>query len=140
MSPEDLKLLDLLKNKKYLKIINKNDLEQKLEQEYFDNAIMINTFDENSITTLEKEILKFLNLEAITTNLSGLITNNRQIGKLKEALKDIEEALYNIEDDAFIDFVEIPLKSAWMHLGEITGSVSNDDLLDELFSKFCLGK
>ena len=49
-------------------------------------------------------------------------------------------ALNNIEDGAFIDFVEIPLKSAWSHLGEITGSVSNDDLLDELFSKFCLGK
>ena len=140
LDEEDEKLLDLLKNKKYLKIINKNDLEIKLEKEYIDNAVMINTYSSESISLLEKEVLKFLQLEDISTNLNGAITNTRQIGKLKEAYQDLLEALRNIEDEAFIDFIEIPLKSAWTHLGEITGSVSNDDLLDELFSKFCLGK
>ena len=137
---EDIKLLERLNGKKYLKLVNKNDLELKLEKEYLDNSILINTLNDDSISIIEEEILKFLNLEDISMNLSGIITNTRQIGKIKESLSDLEEALQNIEDEAFIDFVEIPLKSAWMHLGEITGSVSNDNLLDELFSKFCLGK
>lgn len=137
---EDFKLLKLLDNKKYLKIVNKNDLEIKLEEEYLKDAVMINTYSNDSIIKLEEQILKFLKLEDVTQNLSGVITNTRQLGKLKEAYADILEALTNIEDDAFIDFIEIPLKSAWTHLGEITGEVSNDDLLDELFSKFCLGK
>lgn len=137
---EDLKLLKLLGNKKYLKLVNKNDLEVKLEEEYLKDSILINTIDTDSISKIEETILKFLNLENISQNLSGVITNTRQIGKIKESYVDLQEALTNIEDGAFIDFVEIPLKSAWSHLGEITGSVSNDDLLDELFSKFCLGK
>ena len=137
---EDLKLLKMLENKKYLKVVNKNDLEIKLEEEYLKDSILINTVNENSIATIEETILKFLDLEDISQNLSGVITNTRQIGKIKESYSDILEALNNIEDGAFIDFVEIPLKSAWTHLGEITGSVSNDNLLDELFSKFCLGK
>lgn len=137
---EDLTLLKMLENKKYLKVVNKNDLEIKLEEEYLKDSILINTVNENSIATIEETILKFLDLEDISQNLSGVITNTRQIGKIKESYSDILEALNNIEDGAFIDFVEIPLKSAWTHLGEITGSVSNDNLLDELFSKFCLGK
>ena len=137
---EDLKLLKMLQNKKYLKVVNKNDLDIKLEEEYLKDSILINTINENSISTIEETVLKFLDLEDISQNLSGVITNTRQIGKIKESYNDILEALSNIEDGAFIDFVEIPLKSAWTHLGEITGSVSNDNLLDELFSKFCLGK
>ena len=137
---EDVRLLKMLENKKYLKVVNKNDLEIKLEEKYLKDSILVNTINENSIATIEETVLKFLDLEDISQNLSGVITNTRQIGKIKESYNDIVEALNNIEDGAFIDFVEIPLKSAWTHLGEITGSVSNDNLLDELFSKFCLGK
>lgn len=142
LDQEDKKLLEMLKqkNKKYLKIINKDDLEIKIDKDFIKDAVLINTLEKSSITKIENAINKFLNIEDVSKNLNGLITNARQIGKLNEALKDINDALNSIKNSVFIDFVEIPLKSAWRHLGEITGIVADEDILNELFSKFCLGK
>ena len=68
------------------------------------------------------------------------ISNARQLEKLQNALNAIEEAIETIQNDAQIDFVDIYIRKAWLYLGEIIGETSTDTLLDELFSKFCLGK
>lgn len=136
----DKKLMELLKNKKYLKIINKTDLKQEIEEEVTKDAIQITTFDKQAIKLIEEKITKFLKIENISKNLNGLITNTRQIGKLNEAFENIQEAIQTIKDNPYIDFVELPLTKAWKNLQEITGEVTDEDLLNELFSKFCLGK
>jgi len=68
------------------------------------------------------------------------ISNARHIAKLNEALKSLKDSVIAINDELPIDMVEIDLKSAWSVLGEIIGDTSTTSLLDELFSKFCLGK
>lgn len=136
----DKKLMELLKNKKYLKIINKTDLKQEIEEEITKDAMQITTFDKQAIKLIEEKITKFLKIENISKNLNGLITNTRQIGKLNEAFENIQEAIQTIKDNPYIDFVELPLTKAWKNLQEITGEVTDEDLLNELFSKFCLGK
>lgn len=140
LEEEDYRLLKLLNNRKYLKIINKNDLDLKIDSDFVQGAILINTFEQETIVKIEQAINELFKIEDISQNLNGLITNARQISKINETLKDLNEAIQTIENNAYIDFMEISLKSAWRHLGEITGSVAEEDLLDELFSKFCLGK
>ncbi len=137
---QDQELMKRLENKKYLKIINKADLKLKIEPEIIKDALLITTFDKQTIKIIEEKIIEFLNLENISQNLNGLITNARQIGKLKEAYNELKEAIDTISANQFIDFVELPLSRAWKNLQEITGEASDDDLLNELFSKFCLGK
>ncbi len=137
---QDQELMKRLENKKYLKIINKTDLKLKIEPEIIKDALLITTFDKQTIKIIEEKIIEFLNLENISQNLNGLITNARQIGKLKEAYNELKEAIDTISANQFIDFVELPLSRAWKNLQEITGEASDDDLLNELFSKFCLGK
>lgn len=136
----DKYLIKRLENKKYLKIINKSDLELKIEKEITKDALLISTFNHSSIKQIEDKIVEFLNLENISQNLNGVITNARQIGKLKSAYDELLEAKETIKNNPYIDFVELPLKRAWKNLQEIIGEASDDDLLNELFSKFCLGK
>ena len=68
------------------------------------------------------------------------MNNERQLEKINFAIKALDEALTTIENEATIDFVDIDIRKAWLYLGEIVGQTSTDNLLDELFSKFCLGK
>ena len=70
----------------------------------------------------------------------SLISNVRQIDLIKKSLDDIESAIKNIKNNVAIDIVEIDIRNAWEHLGEIIGANYNEELLDNLFSNFCLGK
>ena len=68
------------------------------------------------------------------------ISNARQIGLLNNCLNIINDIRKELESDTPVDLMELNIKLLWENLGEITGSVYKDDLLDEIFSKFCLGK
>ena len=87
-----------------------------------------------------KEIIKLIKIENIQNKDITYISNARQIEKLNLAKVELTEALDEINENAFIDFVDIHLRAAWLYLGEIIGETSTESLLDELFSKFCLGK
>ena len=87
-----------------------------------------------------RNILKLIEVEKITNKDITYLSNARQIEKLNLAKNELLEAMKEIEENAFIDFVDIHLRAAWMYLGEIIGETSSESLLDELFSKFCLGK
>lgn len=68
------------------------------------------------------------------------LSNARHIAKLKQAIHSIQDAINAMEMGMLVDMVEIDIKNAWYSLGEILGEEMGDSLLDELFSKFCLGK
>ena len=68
------------------------------------------------------------------------MSNVRQIDLLKKALESINNAINNLGSDIPVDMIEIDITNAWNYLGEITGEVYRDELIDTLFSNFCLGK
>ena len=138
LDDQDKQLLHLTDNKQRLIVINKSDLELKIEN--IPDSIIISANNSDDIIRLKKQIIEIFNANNIQNKDITYISNARQIEKMNLAKNELEEALQYIKDGAFIDFVETPLRSAWMYLGEIIGEVSNDSLIDELFSKFCLGK
>lgn len=141
INEQDKEILNEIKNKCHLTIINKIDLEQKINLgEVDDNVLFISTKNSNTIKELENKILETLNLNNLFNKDITYISNARQLEKINFAIKALDEALTTIENEATIDFVDIDIRKAWLYLGEIVGQTSTDNLLDELFSKFCLGK
>lgn len=131
-------LIEKIKDKPHLIIINKTDLiaSKKENPEY----IYISAHNNEDVERLEKIIIKKVLKDIDITTSSTYLGNARQISKLRLAIDSLKEAKKAIDNDAYIDFVEIYLRDAYNHLGEITGDTSTTSLLDELFSKFCLGK
>ena len=140
LTQEDKELIERIKDKKHLIIINKDDLGIKIDLNQFEHPIIISTNDDNKIDNLKEEITKLIKVENIQNKDITYISNARQIEKLNLAKVELTEALDEINENAFIDFVDIHLRAAWLYLGEIIGETSTESLLDELFSKFCLGK
>ena len=140
LTSEDLEIYNSVKDKVHLVVINKSDLEQKLDTNYFKEYISISTKEEESIEKLETEIINKLNLHNIANKDITYISNARQIEKLQKAINALDDAFGIINSGCEIDFVDIEIRKAWLFLGEIIGETSTDSLLDELFSKFCLGK
>lgn len=140
LEEEDYALLEQIKNRPHVILINKSDLPQKINSNEIENAITVSAFDVNSIDLIEKAISKQIQIEGLENPDVTYISNARQIQKIKETKNALEDAMNDIENGAFIDLVELNLRKAWSSLGEITGEVNTDSLLDELFSKFCLGK
>lgn len=137
-------LLDKLKDKKYLIIINKIDLENKLDKtklnKYQNSIINISIKNNQGIEELKEKIVELFNIKEIETKDPTYLTNAKSLSILKECLKkvaDIEEGLKNNQP---IDMIELDIKNIWEELGKINGTSYEDELLDEMFQRFCLGK
>ena len=98
------------------------------------------TLNKTGITELEDLIRSMFLLGEINITDKTYISNSRHIAKLTEAVEALHESITAIDNELPIDMAEIDLKNAWQLLGEIIGDTSSTSLLDELFSKFCLGK
>ncbi len=138
----DEEILNKIKDKEVLVVYNKSDIKNDYKEEKLKEfrSININTFDKNKIEELKKEISNIFDLNSIRESDYTYISNARQIALLNnciDIIKDIEEAINN---NLEIDMIEIDVKRLWETLSEITGEVSSEDLLNEIFSKFCLGK
>jgi tRNA modification GTPase len=136
----DLELLELTENKTRIVVVNKQDLEQKVDLSRFRDYVLISSYDLEDIHKLENKIKEVCNLSDITSIDATYIGNARQIAKLKLAKNHLLEALRGLEEGMPVDIVNIDIYNSWVALGEITGEVTNEDLINELFSKFCLGK
>ena len=138
---EDEEVLDKVKNKKVLVVYNKIDLGKNKNSKLnkFD-SIEITTKEKNNIKLLKDKIVEIFDLDDITNSDYTYISNARQIGLLNNCLNIIKDIKKELKNDTPVDLMEINIKLLWETLGEITGSVYKDDLLDEIFSKFCLGK
>lgn len=139
LSEEDKILLQKIQNKPYIIVINKIDLEPKLELED-PNIIRLSAKTGENLEDLSKKIKELFSLEKISSSDFTYLSNARSISLLKKAHKKIEEALLLIKEDSPIDMVELEMKESWNLLGEIIGETYKEELLDELFSRFCLGK
>ncbi|MCT7757171.1 MAG: tRNA uridine-5-carboxymethylaminomethyl(34) synthesis GTPase MnmE [Lactobacillus iners] len=145
LTEEDQKLLELTQDKKRIVILNKADQVAKITkkdiQKITDSPIVtISVLKKKNMIGLE-EAIKSLFLQGITDSKSEvMVTNQRQNDLLRKAKQSLIEAIEAINDNMPLDLVQIDLKEAWDSLGEITGDTAPDELITQLFSKFCLGK
>lgn len=136
----DKELLKSIQNKKHIIIINKIDLESKLEEINDKNIIKISALNNEGIEELKNKIIELYNLEEIESKDATYLTNARGLSLLKQAQEVIKEVNIGIENKEPIDMIEIDLKRIWELLGEITGETYQEELINQLFSQFCLGK
>src|SRR5690625_3135788 len=137
LTKEDELLLELTKDKNRIIILNKVDLDQKIK---YEDAVLISTLTKEGIKELEDKIIDVLKLSNLKDSDFNYLSNIRHIQKVKEAKESLKEVLEGINNLMPIDILAIDLTNSWNILGEIIGSSYEGELIDELFSKFCLGK
>ena len=129
---EDRELLERTKDLPRIIVYN------KMDEIHVDNAVCISA-REGKIEDLVKAIEEYFAKNLMDAQMDTL-NNERQIGLARNAKRYVSEALEELEAGAELDLVTVELQQAWNALKEITGKVGKEDLLDEIFSRFCLGK
>ena len=142
LTEEDKKILTACKDKKVIVVINKSDLERKinLDDIKYQNIVYTNTIDLNGINSLKEKIVELFNLNELEQQDYTYLSNVRQISLAKDAYQILEEVDNGIKNEVPVDMIEIDIKRAWEKLGEIIGETYTEELIDQLFSQFCLGK
>ena len=145
LDESDFEIMEILKDKKAVVLLNKSDLDvvtskEEVEQ-HLDKAIIAISAKENTgITELEDKIKEMFFHGEVSFNDEIYITNIRQKNSLQDALDSLNLVVQSIEDDMPEDFYSIDLMSAYESLGKMIGESVEDDLVNEIFSKFCMGK
>ena len=146
LTKEDLELIRLTNDKKRIIILNKTDLEEKLDRKerakISGNAPVYATsiLKNEGVEALEEAISKLFFNGIENSQSTVMVTNARHIALLKKAQNSLDSVLEGISSGMPVDLVQIDMTEAWNLLGEITGESYEDELLDQLFSQFCLGK
>jgi tRNA modification GTPase trmE len=138
----DKDLIEKSNDKKRIVVINKTDLENKLDISNLDleNVIYINTIEKEKIDILKDKIIELFNLGSLNSSDLMILTNTRQINLVKESLailQDVKQALNNNDP---IDLIEFDLKNIYEKLSEMLGEGSKLDVIDRIFERFCVGK
>ena len=141
LTPEELEILEKIKDKPAIIIVNKTDLPKKLNNIPTEKSIIYLSAQNNiGLDDLRREIKLLFNLEKLETEDYSYLSSARSISLLKQAYQALEDVKKGIENNNPIDMVEIDLKNIWNLLGQITGDTYSEELIDQLFSQFCLGK
>lgn len=142
LTEDDYKLIDMIGDKKYITVVNKKDLESKISNDLLNlkNVIYTDTVSLNGIESLKNKIIELFNLDEIENSDVEILTNTRQITLAKECLPILNDVENGINNNVPVDLVAIDIKRIWTKLGEILGENYSDELIDQLFSQFCLGK
>ncbi|MCI4167178.1 tRNA uridine-5-carboxymethylaminomethyl(34) synthesis GTPase MnmE [Bacillus spizizenii] len=146
LSEEDVKLFEAVEGMDVIVIMNKTDLEAKIDSERVCElangrpVVTTSLLKEEGVNDLEEAIQSLFYTGAIESGDLTYVSNTRHISILQQAKRAIEDALSGIEQDVPIDMVQIDLTRCWELLGEIIGDSVHESLIDQLFSQFCLGK
>lgn len=141
LTDQDKQILERAKNKNHIVIINKKDLKRNLDTRSLESDyIEVSALNDDGIDKIKDRIRELFHLEQFENQDMTYLTNARSIALVERALNSLEEVKKGIEQNLPIDMVEIDLKNVWNILGEITGETYQDELIDQLFSQFCLGK
>ena len=141
ITEDEINLYEQIKDKNHIIIINKIDLESKLELPFSDeNIVKMSTINNTGLDELKNKIKVLFKLENIETSDFTYITNSKDIAILKDCLDSINDIKESLKHDVSIDMIEIDIKNIWNKLGEIIGLTYEDELIDYMFSHFCLGK
>ena len=140
LSKEDLEIIKRLKNKNYITIVNKIDLDKKIDDSNLKNVIYVSALEDKNIDDIKLKVRELFNLEKIKTADLTYLTGARSTSILRKVLISIQEVKEGIKSNMPIDMIEIDLKNIWNLLGKIIGESYDEELLDQLFSRFCVGK
>ena len=142
LTDNDKFILDKVKDKNPIIVLNKNDLPSKIDKSKLDfkHIVSTNTNTLDGIEPLKEEIKSMFKLSEIKEDDYTYLANERQLRLAKQALKSLSQAKVSLESDEPVDIIEIDLKEVFDILGSITGESHSDELLDELFANFCVGK
>ena len=135
LTKEDYELLELSQDTNRIIVMNKKDQGIKYELD----GIFISAKD-NEIESLINEIKKMFELGKITAGQEDILANARQIQLLEKASQSLENAIVAMENNIPTDLIVTDLYESWENLKEILGERAKEDLLDELFKRFCIGK
>ncbi|HIR59703.1 MAG TPA: tRNA uridine-5-carboxymethylaminomethyl(34) synthesis GTPase MnmE [Candidatus Onthousia excrementipullorum] len=142
LTDNDKFILDKVKDKNPIIVLNKNDLPSKIDKSKLDfkHIVSTNTNTLDGIEPLKEEIKSMFKLSEIKEDDYTYLANERQLSLAKQALKSLSQAKVSLDNDEPVDIIEIDLKEVFDILGSITGESYSDELLDELFANFCVGK
>ena len=142
LTKEDEEILLKTQDTKRIIVINKTDLEEKIDisKANLENVVKTTTNTQEGITPLKDKIKELFNLENIKTKDYTYLTNARQLALANNAYNSLKEAEEGINTNLPIDMVEIDLKNCFDTLGEIIGETYSEEIIDNLFEKFCVGK
>lgn len=141
ITPEDIDFINKINVKKII-LINKNDLESKINIDSIKDNIIIygNTLTPNGLNELKSKISELFKLSEIKSKDYNYLSNARQVALVRQSLISIDNAIDSVKEKMPLEMIAVDIKDAFDLLGEIIGVTYKDELLDELFSKFCLGK
>lgn len=146
LTVEDEEILNIIKNKKSIILLNKADLNSVLTEndakfkEITENVIKISTLNGVGLEKLYNLISKMFSLEEINVDNDVIVTNLRHKNLISKAIENVKKAKNTVQENMPIDIIAIFIKDILEDLGNITGEVVTDDIINEIFSKFCLGK
>ena len=146
LEEEDLQIMEFLEDRKSLVLINKRDLGAVLSAEEISAKLPASQVIEASllqgqgITEIEDAVEELVYGGEITQKESMMVNNVRHIELLQQGRRSLEDALQMTQMREALDFIEVDVKSAYEQLGEIIGETVSDDIINEVFARFCLGK
>lgn len=146
LDDEDMEILKNIESKKTIILLNKTDLPQQIEEDklnqYVDSnsIIRISALNNEGIEELQDKIEGMVYKGSVKNSSSVVITNSRHKDALLKAYESINDAIGAIEQNMPYDFIEVDFKNIWDYLGYINGDTIKEDLLDTIFSNFCIGK
>ena len=146
LKEEDIEILNLIKGKKVIILLNKIDLNSKIDENdsrllsVSKDIIKVSALNNLGIDKLYEKITELFNLDQINLDNEVLITNLRQKNLIVKAIEHINETKTTMSNNMPLDIVAISIKEILEDLGSITGDEVSEDIIDEIFSKFCLGK
>ncbi len=146
LNEEDLEILNLIKNKKNIIILNKIDLKNKINENderltsVSNKIIKISALNNLGIEKISEKISELFNLNEINVDNDIIITNVRHKNLISKAIENVRKTKDTIFQNMPIDIVAIYIKDILENLGEITGEFVSENIINEIFSRFCLGK
>lgn len=146
LEEEDIEILELIKDKTSIILLNKIDLDTKIEEnnnrlkKVSNNIIKISALNKIGIEELGNKISELFNLNQINLDNELVITNVRHKNLISKCIESIKNARIDLEMKTPLDIVTISIKNIIDYMSEITGDNTSEDIINEIFSKFCLGK
>jgi tRNA modification GTPase len=146
LTDEDYEIINLIKEKSSIVLLNKTDLPSVLDRAELEKSVNhdmvfeISALNKTGLDRLENTLKDMFFEGDLNVQNDTIITNVRHKEQLRNAKERIEEALQTIEMQMPVDCIEVDLKACWDHLGEISGETLKEDIIDRIFSEFCVGK
>ena len=146
LEKEDIEILSMIKDRKAIILLNKIDekdlhLEENKELQKLNKPIIkISAKTREGLEELYQQIVKMFQLNEIEINQGSIVTNIRHKNQIRKAIEAIEEAESVLNQKMPVDLISVPMKQSLEELSSITGENVSEDIINEIFSKFCLGK